>query len=1120
MTDQPLFRLKISAIPNDEARRAMMRYLLRHIPGTTPQAVEEKLEHLPFYLSRRPMTVSQLKPVVEHLQEANVGFQVVRVQSNDPEVEEFEETGRNQRDMFHSLKKDKKPAVAPNRASPPPPSKSEKGSSARSVVIAQGETPSLGQRLAWRNLSWAGRMRMIGVPLVLILVGIWWLLPGQMIETLVPEPPPAEVQPTVQVRLNAGSVLDKARRRWFALYRTAPDRRFFDAARMLVALPGGTLPKGEVSPFDLDWRLQIEGQKTWTQSAFASFDEHWQQLRALIAESPRGQVERAGDADPLAAVRPVVEMFWAPTQLEAVKLMSELPAEQHGSGPYHALMTDILLNLALQGSDANELIDPLLERALAHAVAAEAAGVSMESIKALMAWFMGYEDSARQRGLTLSDLDPIALLTTGSTDRFQSLALRRDAPMRIRWLALLQQAKRSDSMPALEQAANSLFPNTRYEPAIASLVLNLGVGLEQRGAAADQLIRAMLAEMAQALNLNGSDQAGDLSGAIGDYERLDSALASDDDFMNPQSVARDYWRQGFWNGMSTRAVALRADSRAFGEFVETLKGTSELAVEFANLQRAWTLPTEESMKLVLQNLRQLPWSFQANAVLGSANPSPTGRKLTQDLFERGDSRPANLMLLGLLSQRVLLDQPRATGYFTHALDLAPEQNALLAPKQAWEEGNPMKLKALVADNGQSRAVRLASLQLLQRLKRANAEDGQVLFQALIDASPDETNLYRRAVGFFEEVNDLEAAGQYVARWLEHWPPGSPEHRQALVFKARVLRSSGRAPQAMEIFRQLGNLTDPAFLIEEAQAAFTAGDQKRAFQLALQVYTDNRDIDGLLLNVELLWRVGALDTAAELIMKHGPGVDRAVWRERLAPLFVRSFKDNDALASQCIETLQRYRFLPFNLAQFTLGIRAAGGPAQLALAFIDGVPTDSPGGLDVVMQGFEMHQQAQGFEPALEWLQQRLADVDLNLLPNLFYAADQGTLLWRFFPEPEKLTDASSLWLLRAAAMVREGDDQHPKLDEITDHFSHAGTDLTTLIGRFLVGLDDEETVIASGRGEDSAGRIAYYLGIKAAADKRFSDANGWMQVVRELRRTDQPEYVWSEQWLRSRMSNG
>jgi hypothetical protein len=162
----------------------------------------------------------------------------------------------------------------------------------------------------------------------------------------------------------------------------------------------------------------------------------------------------------------------------------------------------------------------------------------------------------------------------------------------------------------------------------------------------------------------------------------------------------------------------------------------------------------------------------------------------------------------------------------------------------------------------------------------------------------------------------------------------------------------------------------------------------------------------------------------------------------------------------------------------------------------------------------------GDDAALAWLQQRLPHGMMNHASIIFYRRREWHLLWDLIPEPERGPYASSVWLYRAAAAVQEGFTNHPRRNQLLAYYARGSADPYDIMGRHLVGLASEAELLAIVTAPDRLCEVAYYLGLRAAAEGRYAAASDWLRIVHETGLRNEGEYGWAASLLNGWKTDG
>jgi hypothetical protein len=74
-----------------------------------------------------------------------------------------------------------------------------------------------------------------------------------------------------------------------------------------------------------------------------------------------------------------------------------------------------------------------------------------------------------------------------------------------------------------------------------------------------------------------------------------------------------------------------------------------------------------------------------------------------------------------------------------------------------------------------------------------------------------------------------------------------------------------------------------------------------------------------------------------------------------------------------------------------------------------------------------------------------------------------------------------------------------------------GGDSLVRTARYFVGLSGEEAMHQPVKGVDDLADLGWAMGVKAASQRRFADADAWFQVALESGANKQPPYAFS--WM-------
>src|SRR2546430_9713433 len=68
-------------------------------------------------------------------------------------------------------------------------------------------------------------------------------------------------------------------------------------------------------------------------------------------------------------------------------------------------------------------------------------------------------------------------------------------------------------------------------------------------------------------------------------------------------------------------------------------------------------------------------------------------------------------------------------------------------------------------------------------------------------------------------------------------------------------------------------------------------------------------------------------------------------------------------------------------------------------------------------------------------------------------------------------------------------------------------------GRFLLGMEPKEALLALASTPHRRAEVSYYLGIKALSERRYRDASDWLRVTVETQMVRDWEFLWAKDLL-------
>ena len=166
-------------------------------------------------------------------------------------------------------------------------------------------------------------------------------------------------------------------------------------------------------------------------------------------------------------------------------------------------------------------------------------------------------------------------------------------------------------------------------------------------------------------------------------------------------------------------------------------------------------------------------------------------------------------------------------------------------------------------------------------------------------------------------------------------------------------------------------------------------------------------------------------------------------------------------------------------------------------------------LEIHLDAYSSLRQIKGAE-ALAWLKETVPRGMLMPLSQWAWLRRHYSLVWDVVPDPKvQSEDADAVWLCRAAATLLDGGETHKQWPRLIEHYKEGAKRHYHGLGRYLVGLADEATVLKLATGKRQACEVACFIGLKAQAEGRYVDAATWYRLALEIGADNMAEYRWA-----------
>jgi len=772
-----------------------------------------------------------------------------------------------------------------------------------------------------------------------------------------------------------------------------------------------------------------------------------------------------------------------------------------------------LVSLAVEAPDTAEAGDLVTARALAVLGWARSLGRRDLEAEALLARHMGYDLAARRLAETLSEDTPARAWVRRDDDSLRAAAQRDGADETARYLWFRRLVERGEDAAAGAWVESSLRPVA----ASAAVVVWLPRARQEDDDLRRAAYRALPARALQALERESAADApaarspSDLLPRLAGLSArrvvagpfLDRELAATRDRAIVLSALHDALAVDLADEGAPAAAAQLADllgattPEPFRDFV--LWATHVAHVRVGTL----------SAEVLLQDLAA-PFALGASpflhtyalALRGAEADDARRRAAVERLAARLDTRPLHRAAVARLGGGALRDlvlvETLCRSLLRASRDVDREATAWCLARA----GDGESVVALARDAAAPPAARRAALELATGLGPDDAVEPA--WRALAEA-PGASWTTRRAY-----IRWLAARGRTEEALALTAPPRRGDAPAGLrVERAAVLRARGDLPEALRAVERDGS---PEAARELALTLAALGRFPDATRVA-QVNLERRgDAPAVALAAEVLWRASDFDQAARVLAQSGVRLGGDDWRGPIAEAFARVFEASPAevgerafgaLVNAALDP-ERLRDIPPLLASHRRADLAAR-----ALARIDAgrtLPVDTA--LESLVQQYLCWRALAGDAAALQWIDPRVSNDHRALLAGPAFSQRADDLLWTTVDPGRDPARAAKVWLLRSAAVVRAGE-RSPRREEVLRYLRGAPPSDELTLSRYLLGAADVASALAVARAPRRRAEVAWYLGLRAQAERRIGEASDWYQLATIAGASGEPEATWA-----------
>jgi tetratricopeptide (TPR) repeat protein len=897
--------------------------------------------------------------------------------------------------------------------------------------------------------------------------------------------------------------------------RPRPDRRFLtafeDLQRLVTGAQGSCVPHWS----EETWRIVCDGALAARIPGTPTFADALRGLRARAGQlgavphaAPAGPFTGLSDQSALARLREV-QGRWNPRD----------PAAVHDAA-------EALVALSFHALDTMEVGDALPARALAAlALAEELRGGAEPAMEALLASAMGYWKSAASIASALPAADPLRAYILRDDSALEAVAESGTLWARLLWLRRLEALGRTDD--AVDWRDEQLRP-------VARTVVGLRPALFQTHDVEARSIQHALPMVKAAFERDfASDRPqtawSRLRSVLPTQPKQEPLLESFEGELGEisapgpvfdRALIAAYFRGAFYSGVSATVTQLidghRAPEDARG-FLESLGALSQPPAQHLGIWIDAQLPFSTAheytrgkpgAEALAASLELGPWALQ-HALRFVNQDEDASARAARIVMARMDTRPEHRRMLAADALYAVPDVELAKRACA-AILLERDDDASGVAICARTLRDRERLLAVARSPALNLGSRAAALTFLSDVGLASPQEIDAEFGKLLPLDDGWARVVSPYVDVLEQRGDHGGARRVIEAWLPT-PRGSSIIEQSLrASRARMLQLEGNPQEAWRELEPLTGTGHYGVMMRAAYVLAALGRKDEAVAMARKRLDRlPNDWNSLTVLVELLWRAGKPDEAANTLMHPPFRVDVDAWRERIGPAFARAFADRpDADALGAFVSLKTAGVVRRNLRELAVG--AAGEVRNtLALAMLTRLLETGPADPVLLVRTASVMRSLQGLSAATAWLRAQTRPEDVYSLARILYEQRQHELLWTALPEELPATALDGVWLLRAADASRSPQEQALRAPALAQHFAAAQGTETYLLGRYLSGLSNVDSV----RRATHRTRTAWVLGVRAEAEGHPSDASAWYQVAAAGEDMRDPERRFAEETL-------
>jgi tetratricopeptide (TPR) repeat protein len=912
-------------------------------------------------------------------------------------------------------------------------------------------------------------------------------------------------------------------------YRLRPDRRLLAAVTEIRRLRTSAAPEPAKAEFQNGkWKILSGHDEAGTLAEFPSFEEATDLLARWAVRWPQVSAAKAhpgaGSAiSPTGRLQQAVREADVTALLTALSSLGDSPAEAQRDGVRLRSITSGLAWLSTLTVDKLNQADPLLAEAWAWLALERADPAARDAdSEVLVARALGYEAAAARASTSLAADDPIRFYGTGDETRLGTLCAGRPADRPCHFLRLALLAERDQSARFRSALLGSPFRN---EESLAVRGLETRLSDFDTGGSPGQELAALAMRVASPEGTAGTTDASSVEGSTRDFEAAVDKLASGRSAgLVDLAAIQSAYRAAFYSGLFHEAhfVVRQLASGPAGEALAASFTTP--AAGTADELRRW-IEVSGRVKGGSRDMRPLAELLETSRSIGAAplydlaftigrrtaSTDPLRRRPLPALFARLDTRPSHLVMAARLAKSHLTSPGLFEQFAQAAADAAPHLSEELPALAAEMREDAGRLREIAHDPAMPGYAQTVALATLAELGKADDAFVRARYEA-IAADPDEGTA--PLLDFLEKRGDLKGAYAAVEaaiqRGNQHGGLGLA-HLQTE--KARLQLAMGDPEKAYAALEPALAVYKEETLLQGATIELARNRPESALKLAqasLERYPDNAsETSGLIARAR--WQLNDYSTAAKELAASRNGIVGA-WNRYLPEAFAETFATAPAdSVRRAFSELAATGIAPHVLADVAVSLGKKRG-LEIALPLLEGLHDPAPEWQDYIrLATYDLIREKSTADAALAWVKSAVRDRSHNFALAL-YQMRKYELLLGLFAEGEPNTKPNLVRMLKAASLLHLRETRGPRWDGLAVEIAKdSGDEFFSRASRYLAGRIDAAGLLQGPRDPDAASlaSIGWVMGVKAASERRFADADGWFQVALESGLQTQPPHAWA-----------